>query len=52
MIQISKKRKVNKEKSAKLDFHVKPANSIVSTKADVMVDRRLDLFKKRVRWQH
>jgi hypothetical protein len=46
-----KKRKVNKEKSAKLpvDFHVKPATSIVSTKADVMVDRRFDLFEKRVR---
>ena len=47
-----KKRKVNKEKSAKLDSHVKPANSIVSTKSDVMVDRRLDLIEKRVRCQH
>ena len=31
-----KKRKL-KEKSAKLDFPVKPASSIVSTKSDVMV---------------
>jgi hypothetical protein len=58
-----KKTKVNEEKSAKLDFHVKPANSMVSTKSDVTVDRRLDLLEKKVdrrldlvekkvRWQH
>jgi hypothetical protein len=47
-----KKRKGNKEKSENLDFNAKPANSIVSTKSDVKVDRRLVLLEKKVRWQH
>jgi hypothetical protein len=47
-----KKRKGNKEKSENLDLNAKPANSIVSTKSDVKVDRRLVLLEKKVRWQH
>jgi hypothetical protein len=54
MPRSNKKRKTNKDKSAKVpvDFHVKPATSSVSMQADVSMNSRLDLFEKRVRWQH
>jgi hypothetical protein len=47
-----KSRKHKQEKSANLDFYVKPATSSASMEAHVSVDSRLDLFEKRVRWQH